>query len=114
MRDRAFPATLRVLRLKQATRPTFRRFVCFDHLNFLQILHIGRRRRVHVIHAYSFRHSCHLPTHSHTHSLPRRSRCLLLSCAQMRPDQTILINVSGRGDKDMMHVAKVLGVDLGI
>ncbi|GIW01822.1 tryptophan synthase subunit beta [Roseiflexus sp.] len=30
----------------------------------------------------------------------------------MRPDQIILINLSGRGDKDIFTVAKVLGVDV--
>ena len=30
----------------------------------------------------------------------------------MRPDQVILVNVSGRGDKDIFSVAGVLGVDL--
>jgi tryptophan synthase beta chain len=30
----------------------------------------------------------------------------------MRPDQIILINLSGRGDKDIFSVASVLGVDL--
>ena len=34
--------------------------------------------------------------------------------ATMKPSETILINVSGRGDKDMMHVARVLGVELGV
>ena len=31
----------------------------------------------------------------------------------MSADQTVLINVSGRGDKDMIQVAKILGFDLG-
>eukprot|EP00730_Choanoeca_flexa_P004851 TRINITY_DN11819_c4_g4_i4.p1 TRINITY_DN11819_c4_g4~~TRINITY_DN11819_c4_g4_i4.p1 ORF type:complete len:686 (+),score=198.85 TRINITY_DN11819_c4_g4_i4:84-2141(+) len=31
---------------------------------------------------------------------------------EMKPDQTILINLSGRGDKDMLTVAKVMGVTL--
>ena len=30
----------------------------------------------------------------------------------MRPDQVILVNLSGRGDKDIFSVAGVLGVDL--
>jgi tryptophan synthase beta chain len=30
----------------------------------------------------------------------------------MRPDQIILVNLSGRGDKDIFSVADVLGVDL--
>jgi len=30
----------------------------------------------------------------------------------MRPDQVILVNLSGRGDKDIFSVADVLGVDL--
>eukprot|EP00036_Acanthoecidae_sp_10tr_P010006 CAMPEP_0182916712 /NCGR_PEP_ID=MMETSP0105_2-20130417/1108_1 /TAXON_ID=81532 ORGANISM="Acanthoeca-like sp., Strain 10tr" /NCGR_SAMPLE_ID=MMETSP0105_2 /ASSEMBLY_ACC=CAM_ASM_000205 /LENGTH=686 /DNA_ID=CAMNT_0025053677 /DNA_START=36 /DNA_END=2096 /DNA_ORIENTATION=- len=34
--------------------------------------------------------------------------------AEMKPEQTIIINLSGRGDKDMIHVARVLGVELGI
>jgi tryptophan synthase beta subunit len=33
---------------------------------------------------------------------------------ELKPEQTILINLSGRGDKDMMHVARVLGVELGV
>jgi len=32
----------------------------------------------------------------------------------MRPEQMIIVNVSGRGDKDMHTVAGVLGVDLGL
>jgi tryptophan synthase beta chain len=30
----------------------------------------------------------------------------------MRPDQSILINLSGRGDKDIFTVAGVLGADV--
>jgi len=30
----------------------------------------------------------------------------------MRRDQVILINLSGRGDKDIFSVANVLGVDI--
>ena len=28
----------------------------------------------------------------------------------MRPDQIVLVNLCGRGDKDMLHVAKARGV----
>jgi tryptophan synthase beta chain len=31
----------------------------------------------------------------------------------MRPDQIILINLSGRGDKDIFTVARALGVEVG-
>jgi tryptophan synthase beta chain len=31
---------------------------------------------------------------------------------QMRPDEILLINLSGRGDKDVAQVAKLLGVKL--
>jgi tryptophan synthase beta chain len=31
---------------------------------------------------------------------------------QMRPDQTMIVNVSGRGDKDMMTVAEALGFEV--
>jgi tryptophan synthase beta subunit len=30
----------------------------------------------------------------------------------MRPDQDIVVNISGRGDKDMMTVAKIMGVKI--
>lgn len=30
----------------------------------------------------------------------------------MRPDQDILINLCGRGDKDMMTVARIMGVNI--
>jgi tryptophan synthase beta subunit len=30
----------------------------------------------------------------------------------MKPDETILINLSGRGDKDMLTVAKIMGVTM--
>ena len=30
----------------------------------------------------------------------------------MKPEETILINLSGRGDKDMLTVAKIMGVDM--
>ncbi|HEU5087455.1 MAG TPA: tryptophan synthase subunit beta, partial [Roseiflexaceae bacterium] len=30
----------------------------------------------------------------------------------MRPDQTILVNLSGRGDKDIFTVAELLGVTI--
>jgi len=32
--------------------------------------------------------------------------------AKMRPDQDIVINISGRGDKDMMQIAKIMGVEI--
>ena len=32
--------------------------------------------------------------------------------AEMRPDQTILINLSGRGDKDVQTVAALEGISL--
>jgi hypothetical protein len=32
----------------------------------------------------------------------------------MRPDQIIVVNLSGRGDKDMESVARHMGVDLGV
>ena len=31
---------------------------------------------------------------------------------RMRPDQTMIVNVSGRGDKDMPTVAEALGVEV--
>ena len=31
---------------------------------------------------------------------------------QMRPDQIMIVNVSGRGDKDMPTVAEALGVEV--
>jgi tryptophan synthase beta chain len=30
----------------------------------------------------------------------------------MRPDQTIVVNLSGRGDKDVFTVAQHLGMDI--
>lgn len=33
---------------------------------------------------------------------------------ELPADKHILINLSGRGDKDMIHVARVLGVELGV
>jgi tryptophan synthase beta chain len=30
--------------------------------------------------------------------------------AQMRPDQTVVVNLSGRGDKDMQTVADIDGI----
>ena len=32
--------------------------------------------------------------------------------AQMRPDQSVLINLSGRGDKDVQTVAEIEGLSL--
>ncbi len=32
--------------------------------------------------------------------------------ATMRPDQHVVINISGRGDKDMMTVARLMGVTI--
>jgi tryptophan synthase beta chain len=32
--------------------------------------------------------------------------------AEMRPDQTVLINLSGRGDKDVYSVAELEGIEL--
>ena len=32
--------------------------------------------------------------------------------AEMRPDQTVLINLSGRGDKDVQTVAELEGISL--
>jgi tryptophan synthase beta chain len=32
--------------------------------------------------------------------------------AEMRPDQTVLINLSGRGDKDVQTVADLEGITL--
>jgi tryptophan synthase beta chain len=32
--------------------------------------------------------------------------------AEMRPDQTVLINLSGRGDKDVQTVAELEGIAL--
>ena len=38
---------------------------------------------------------------------------LLMQMAKtMKPEETILINLSGRGDKDMLTVAKIMGVDM--
>ena len=31
---------------------------------------------------------------------------------KMRPDQIVLVNLCGRGDKDMLHVAKARGVTI--
>jgi len=32
--------------------------------------------------------------------------------AEMRPDQTVLVNLSGRGDKDVQTVAELEGIEL--
>jgi tryptophan synthase beta chain len=32
----------------------------------------------------------------------------------MRPEQILIVNVSGRGDKDMHTVAGALGADVGV
>jgi tryptophan synthase beta chain len=32
--------------------------------------------------------------------------------AEMRPDQTVLVNLSGRGDKDVQTVAELEGISL--
>jgi tryptophan synthase beta chain len=32
--------------------------------------------------------------------------------SQMRPDQTIVVNLSGRGDKDMQTVADIDGIEV--
>jgi tryptophan synthase beta chain len=44
-------------------------------------------------------------THAVVHGLKR--------AREMRPDQILVINLSGRGDKDVNQVAKMLGVKLG-
>jgi tryptophan synthase beta chain len=44
-------------------------------------------------------------THAVVHGLKR--------AREMRPDQVLVINLSGRGDKDVNQVAKMLGVKLG-
>ncbi len=44
-------------------------------------------------------------THALVHGLKRAKA--------MRPDQILVINLSGRGDKDVNQVAKMLGVTLG-
>ena len=31
---------------------------------------------------------------------------------KMKKNQVIIVNLSGRGDKDVMHVAKIKGVEL--
>jgi tryptophan synthase beta chain len=49
-----------------------------------------------------------LPALESSHALAETMRL----APTMRPDQIILVNLSGRGDKDIFSVAGVLGVDI--
>jgi len=44
-------------------------------------------------------------THALVHGMKRAK--------EMRSDEVLIINLSGRGDKDVNQVAKILGVKLG-